>query len=432
MSYSEILRIRPFRDLWLGQAISQFGDAFYYVIFMFMVKKITGSNAMVGVVGALETLPFLLFGPYAGIMADRVCRRKIMLLSDLVSGGALALFAAWLFFDAEPPMFLLLGVPFLLSSVRVFFMPAKSAAIPNLVPREKVHTANAFSMMTQSAMPLIGLALSASVLGLVWAIFPRWFFFIAVSVNCLSFLLSAVYIARLPKIVPQNSGPAARPMEDFKEGVRYLKKRRDLRVMMVLLAGFRLMVAPFFVVYIAANELWFGGKPQTLAWFEFAFFVGMIIASSIVGKLTINRPGLSFCFGLATVGVAVALLGVSPFFWLFILWNIVAGLAVPLADIPINTYMQLSVEDAYRGRVNSVLQMVATGVMPIGVAAGGFLVEGVGVTGGFLIMGGGMVLACMIGVVDREFRSIRMPQIQQPAPEPVVAGSEVALQGAEA
>lgn len=82
----QLLRIPAFRNLWLGQAISQIGDALYYVAFMFMVKKITGQNAMVGYIGAVEVLPYFIFGPFTGVLADRIDRRKILLWSDLLCG----------------------------------------------------------------------------------------------------------------------------------------------------------------------------------------------------------------------------------------------------------------------------------------------------------------------------------------------------------
>src|SRR5580693_2693012 len=136
MTYDDVLRIRPFRNLWLGQSISQIGDSLYYVAFMFMVKKVTGSSAMVGYTGALELAPYLLIGPYAGVIADRLDRRVIMLASDLLSALVLLVFSAALLTGVAPPAWGILLLAFLLSSVRCFFLPAKSAAIPALVPPE--------------------------------------------------------------------------------------------------------------------------------------------------------------------------------------------------------------------------------------------------------------------------------------------------------
>ncbi len=415
MSYSQVLRVRPFRNLWLGQAISQFGDAFYYVVFLFMVKKITGSAAMVGYVGALEAIPYLLFSPYAGVLADRLDRRRIMLSSDLVSAAILALFALSLLIWPTPATWLLLTTPCLLSIVRCFFMPAKGAAIPLLVPQEMLQTANALSMTTQSMMPLIGLGLSASVLGLLYTISEKWFFLTAISVNAVSFVASAYFILRLPILNPlRDDIHETHPVQDFKDGISFVRKRKDLTVLIGTLAIFRLMVAPFFVTYVVANERWFDGRPQTLAWCEFAFFSTMVIFSPIVGKLKIKRPTVTFMIGLGGIGVFVAVMSVARTFWVFLLLQAVCGIFVPLADIPIGTYMQTSIPDAFRGRVNSVMNMVATGTMPLGMAMAGGLVDGVGLSVTFLIMGFGMVGGALLGLLSPDYRNARMPEAPPP------------------
>lgn len=411
LSYSDVLRIRPFRDLWLGQAISQMGDAFYYVAFMFMVKKVTGQDAMVGAVGALETLPFLVFGPYAGVLADRIDRRRIMLASDLLSGLALVFFGATILLNGKPPVPLLLAIPFALSTIRVFFTPAKSAAIPALVPDRALTAANSLSMTTQNLMPMIGLGVTAGVLSALYTLSPAAFYASTVGLNALSFFGSAIFIAKLPPLMPdRKDAHETHPIADLIEGARYLRNRHDLLVFTVMLAVFRLCVAPFFVVYLAVNDRWFGGKPQTIAWFEFSFFVGMIVSSYAAGRIKAKRPAWWFCLGLATVGVTVFAMAFSPHFWLFVLWNVGAGLAIPVADLPIITYLQRSVPDAFRGRVNAVREMISTGVMPIGMSMAGALVARIGVEWMFILMGAGMTGACLGGLLDRRFRNIELPE----------------------
>lgn len=405
-----ILKHKSFRDLWLGQSISQLGDAFYFVTFMFMAEKLTGKLTTVGLVGALEAIPYLLFSPYAGVIADRVDRRKVMWLSDVISGLALVLFAAFLFFNSKPPMWMLLTMAFSMSTVRCFFLPAKSASIPKLLPSDRVVEANAFSMTTQSLMPLIGLALSASVMAPLFTFSPQYFFFACVAVNAVSFFGSAVYIGRLPAIIPDRGGDETHAMEDFKLGWQYLRGRRDLMVWIGMLTIFRLFVSPFFVVHVAANKAWFGGTPTTLAWFEFAFFAGMVFASPFIGKMKIKRPTLAFSYGLAAVGAFVAAMAISPFFWPYVFWNVLCGLAVPYADIPMNAYLQLSVPDEFRGRTNSVVSMVGMGIMPVGMLMAGVMVEGVGIKWALVIMGTGMVAACMMGLLDKTYREARMPE----------------------
>ncbi len=405
---ASVLRIPAFRDLWLGQAISQLGDALYYVTFLFMAKKLTGSDAVVGFVGAVETLPYLLFGAFAGVAADRFDRRQLMLASDILGGMVLIFFGTWAFFHPKIGLPALLIVPFALSTLRCFFMPAKSASIPALVPSEKLQTATSLSMMTQNLMPMMGLALSAGALGFVYQRSPDFFLLVAVGLNAASFLISAYFIARLPSIIPDRK-EVSHPLEDFREGLRYIRKRRDLGVMLIVTTGFRLSIAPFFVAYLAANDAWFDGKPQTVSWLEFGFFAGMVAMAPFVGRMKITRPGLSFSLGLLAVGVFVLFMAYARNFWVFLGWNFLCGLAVPLADIPITTYCGLSVPDGFLGRVNAVMNMIANGVMPLGTALGGMLIAGAGIQAGFIAMGTGCCLACLIGVLDPTFRRVRMP-----------------------
>jgi len=413
-NFLPILRYKAFRDLWLGQAISQFGDAFYYVTFMFMAERLTGKIETVGWVGALEAIPYLFFSAYAGVLADRIDRKKIMLLSDIVSGLALLMFGAYLFFDAAPPVWTLLVMSFVLSTVRCFFLPAKSAAIPNVVPEEKVLEANAFSMTTQSLMPMLGLAFSAAFITPLYALSPTRFFLSCVLVNAVSFFGSAYFIGRLPKIEPLGITPVEDGLEksgaNFRDGLRYIKGRRELVVLIAMLTVFRLMVSPFFVVYVATNKQWFNGEPATLMWLEFSFFVGMIVMSPLVGKMNIRRPTVTFALGLAAVGTFVAIMAFSPNFWLIVLWNIGCGLAIPLADIPINAYLQVSVPDNYRGRVNSVISMIGMGIMPVGMLIAGSILSAWGLVTAYLIMGLGMVGAALAGLTDRTYREARMPE----------------------
>lgn len=407
-----LLRIPAFRNLWLGQAISQLGDALYYVSFMFMVKKITGQNAMVGFIGAVEVLPYLIFGPYTGVLADRLDRRKIMLWSDLICGFILIALGLTGLSGGYPPVELLFVTAFIMSSVRAFFLPTKNATIPAILPENKVGNALAFSMMTQNFMQLGGLAFSAGALAPLFEQSPQVFFMSIVGLNAASYFLSAVFIYKLPPVQPdrQNDGKV-QVKREFLEGLRYVIGRRELLAMRIVSMLFSLMVAPFFVVYIAVNDAWFGGKPQTLSWFEFSFFAGMILGSIIVGKRMPQRPGIANSVALAVVAFGVGVMAFSQNFWLFAFWNIVCGVAVPFADVTIQTYTSLTVPDAMRGRVNSLQMMTSTAMMPLGMALAGTLIDSAGIIAMFLVMGGGMFLACLIGLAFRDYRIARMPDV---------------------
>jgi MFS family permease len=113
---------------------------------------------------------------------------------------------------------------------------------------------------------------------------------------------------------------------------------------------------------------------------------------------------MAFIYCIAIVGLAVAGMGYCRSVLEFCTLNIFCGLAIPFCDVPLNTYIQMEVEDALRGRVNSVINMIRMGVMPVGTLLGGKLVEMAGLTATFVIMGGGLIFAALIGLCSSDFR----------------------------
>jgi len=421
----EILEIRAFRRLIIGQAVSQFGDALYALLFLFMVDKLTGKAAMVGYVGALQAAPFLLFGPYAGVVADRFDRRRVMLAADLASATVLAGLCGVLIVNSRPHIGVIFAAAFLLSLVNVFFLPAKSAAIPALVPPERLLEANGLSSAIQNLMPLLGLALAGAGLGLLYALNPKLFFLAAAGTNALSFLYSAACIAGLPAMNPQRNGPQTHTLHEISEGFRFIWRDHVLKV--TLLMGFflNLFIAPFMVAYIAANRAWFGARFSTLAACEAAFMGAMVATSLFVGRMKIARPGLSFVIGMAAVGLLVAFMAYSRVYPLFVFWNVLCGLALPFAVLPLNSYLQLSVPDAFRGRVNSANSMAAKGIVPLSMGVAGVLLDRIGLAAIFLVMGIGFCGTALAGFMDSGFRNATM-QVEG-APSGAVDGANTTL-----
>ncbi|HRK21375.1 MAG TPA: MFS transporter [Fimbriimonadaceae bacterium] len=400
-----VLRHQGFRDLFIGQGVSQLGDALYYVVFMFMVGKITGSAAWVGFVGAVEMLPYVFFSGYAGVLADRIDRKKILLYTDWICMGILLAFGAVIFATGTPPVWTIFLTAGLLSVFRAFFYPAKNAAIPNLVPADEVLQANTLNAMSFNGFFTLGLLVSTFVLSSLYALSPSFFFGLTVILNAFSFGVSALFIRRIPSVIPERKDEVQHPWTEFKEGIAYIRRRRALTVLMVAALFMSLAISPFMVVYVDANNQWFGGKPFTLTLCELSFFLAMMLGSIAVAKIKVKLVGIGYAVGLGVTGLAVACMAGSPILWLFCLLNFACGLFVPFADIPVQSYVQLKVEDAFRGRVNSALSMLRTGMTPLGLSLGGLMIDVVGLIPMFLTMGIGMFVVAGLALTDRAFRN---------------------------
>lgn len=413
----DLFRIPAFRHLWLGQAISRLGDGLYFIGFLFMVQKVTGSNEMVGYVGAVEMLPYLLLGPYAGALADRLDRRKIMLVSDLVSGGLLLIMAALTLASGGPPIWSLFVFGFLLTTSRVFFMPAKNAAVPNLVPEEKLMAANSIAIASDQTLWMISIAFSTAVLTALYELDRMLFYLAFMTLNALSFLGSAVFIAKLPAIqaVRENAVGAIR---DIIEGLKYVRTRRFILLTLIAQIGITLSISPFFVVYLASNKAWFGASPRALGFIETSFMLGMILVSLVVMRRRIVRVGWAYSLGLGIGGFTVAAMGFFPVLWIFCLWNFAAGLAIGFVDLPTQTYTQATTPDAFRGRVMALKNLLMMGLAPVGMALGGKLLDRFGVVAMYVIIGSGFAISGLLPLLSRTFRETRMPDSGDSAEDP--------------
>ena len=122
-----------------------------------------------------------------------------------------------------------------------------------------------------------------------------------------------------------------------------------------------------------------------------------------------------------TIKPAVAAMGFSRELWMYQGWNFVCGFAIPFLDVPMTTYVQMEVEDAFRGRVNSVQWMLRAGIMPIGMASAGLFVKSVGLVNAYLVMGGGMACAALLGLASRSFRGAVMREPTSASLEPDIS-----------
>lgn len=412
MSEPKLLAHAPFRNLWLANTISQLGDSLYYVTNAFMINRITGQASMVGINGALETLPFFLLGPYSGVLADRIDRKRIMLVSDLVCAFVLLVLAVVVSRTGNPPVTAIFATSLIASCARTFFHPARNAAVPRVAPEGRVLEANAFSSITFNFVFMSGLALSAIILGVLYSSTATNFYLFSVLINAFSFIGSAFFVTKLPSIEPEREKASEEPhvVEEVKAGLTYMTGRHDLKMLFVIALITNLMIAPFFPVYVKANELWFDNKPQTLTWFECSFFVGMMIAGLLVSKFNVKSVGWGNIFGLIGCGVAVGFMAYWRSLAMWVLLNFAAGIVMPFAWIPTDTYLQVSVPDQFRGRVQSLKTMLSNGAQPIGLTLGGVIIDRLGLVIAFLLMGGGMILAALVGLADRTLRNLRVEE----------------------
>src|ERR1041384_4671483 len=222
VGYVDLLRRnRSFRQLWLGQVVSQMGDWFDTLALYTLILQLTGSGRDVGLLLVARFVPSFFFGPISGVIADRFSRQRIMIISDILRAVVVL---GFLFVRRADQLWIIYVLTVLQLGLSTFFEPAKTAAIPSIVADRELVAANSISSVTWSVM----LTLGAAIGGVVTGLFGTDAAFI---LDALSYVLSAVLIfnVRLPKRPKRErrklSLLQALGITETMEGARYVKRR---------------------------------------------------------------------------------------------------------------------------------------------------------------------------------------------------------------
>ena len=228
--YIELLKgNHNFRQLWLGQVVSQLGDWFDTIALYTIILNLTGSGRDVGLLLVARFLPSFVFGPLSGVLADRFSRRKIMIVSDLLRAVVVL---GFLFVRRADQLWIIYVLTVAQLGLSTFFEPAKTAVIPSIVSDRELVAANAITSVTWSVMLTLGAVIGGVITG--------WFGTdVAFVLDALTYLLSAVLIARvrIPAREPREKSKLtvnrALGISETIEGMRYVKERP--RVLALLL-----------------------------------------------------------------------------------------------------------------------------------------------------------------------------------------------------
>lgn len=353
VGYLELLRgNRGFRFLWLGQVVSQMGDWFDMIAVYTIALQLTGSSRAVALIMVARFLPSVVIGPLSGVVADRFSRRSIMITADLLRAVVVL---GFLLVRRPDQMWLVYVLTVLQLAFSAFFEPAKTAAIPSIVPDRELLAANAIASVTWSVMLTLGAAIGGFVAG--------WFGTNAAFIlDSLSFVASALLIAtvQLPKRPAREKARVtvgkALGISDTIEGARYVKHRsRVLAYLMVKPAwgmggGILTLLAVFGerIFPVAGKSATGIGVLFTARGIGTA--VGPIVARRWAGetrKQMQNAIGIAFLIG----GIFYIAFGTSGSFVLALLFLLTAHTGGSILWVFSTVLLQREVEDKFRGRV---------------------------------------------------------------------------------
>jgi MFS family permease len=351
--YLELLRgNRAFRQVWLGQVVSQMGDWFNTIALYTIILNLTGSGRYVGLLLVARFVPSFVFGPLSGVLADRFSRRSIMIVSDLLRAIVVL---GFLFVRRADQLWIIYLLTVLQLGFSTFFEPAKTAAIPSLVADRELVAANAISSVTWSVMLTLGAAIGGLLTGWLGTD-------VAFILDSLTYLVSAALIAsvRVPKrpkhLKRKFALGRALGITETIEGARYVKHRPRVLALLLVKPAWGLGGGILTLLAVFGEKVFpVGNSPAVGIGVLFAArgigtAIGPIVARRIAGEGKKRQQasiGVAFLIG----GLFYVLFGSTPSFVIALLVLGIAHTGGSILWVFSTVLLQREVQDRFRGRV---------------------------------------------------------------------------------
>ena len=428
VSQSRFLINKDFALLFFGRLVSDIGHHLYNFAIGWYVLTITNSAAQAGFYMAFGGIIFVVLTPIAGVLVDRLDRIKIIYITDFIRG--VSIFLAGLVIIIQP-MFQLgnlsidLGEPtaqlvvlyitaFLFSVNGALFSPAVTASIPYLVKDEDLMRANSLNSGMHAFVSIVGGLLA----GVLYTTLGIGFIFIITSMSYVLSAISEMFIKTKSHEVNAQKLTLQLALKEFGEGFTFILQKQGMLMFVIVVLLINMLAAPLFGV---AQPYFFNQVVQSEPWvyslIGFAFSLGSIVMAIILaGKPTkelVNRPLrrglLGFTIGVAFNGLIVLLytesiIGIWLMFGFMMFVSVGIGLNITYVNTPIGVALQRYVPKDKLGRVNSIINLMAVGIIPFSTALAGLLIESLSLPFFYLFVVLGMGIASTIAYRSKSLR----------------------------
>jgi MFS family permease len=389
---------RDFCLFWTGSMLSGIGSQFTTVAMAWQIYELTDSALQIGLLGLLRAVPQMILLLFAGLLADAINRRKLMMFTQtglFCVSTALTL----LTFAGKASPHLLYAATIFLAFFTALEQPSRQSMIPNLVPRE--HLAQSLALQgTQRYVPVIA---GPSIAGVVLALFGPA---VCYAVDAFSWLamLSALALLRTP--ISEGGGWKTISLSSLREGLGFVWGHGVIFPLMLLDFGATLFgnVRSLFPVY--ARDILFVG-PQGLGLLYASRAVGSLCAAALVSVMgPVRRAGMWIILGVGLYGVATSVFAYSQVFWISVLMLALCGAGDTISSILRSTINQMTTPDELRGRMSSINSIFTSSGPQLGQFESGLVAAWLGAQ--LSALTGGLASLAIVALV-----AIGFPQVQR-------------------
>ncbi len=404
------LRVPNFRRYMAGQTVSLVGTWMQSAAIAWVVLTLTHSAADVGLNLAMQTLPVLLFGPYGGVVADRVDKRRMMVvLQSLMGLQALTLGVLTLSHHISFTAICLLSV--VLGLNNSFENPSRQAFINEMVGRIEVRNAVSLGSTMVNVARAIGPAIGGVLISVVGA---GWCFVF----NAASFAAVVVSLATLDRTALHPAPPATRERGQLREGVRYVRSVPDLLVPLAMMVLIGTLAFEFQVTLPVLASRTFHGGSESYGFMMSCFGIGAAIGGLLVA--TFGRTGRRpLVLAASVMGGALVLAALAPSLRIEYVCLFLTGLSA-IAFLSLgNSTIQVTSSPNMRGRVLALWAVAMIGSTPIGGPVVGWICGAAGARAGLVTGAAACLLAAALAAFAKPRRQVPAvtPAAQAELPE---------------
>jgi len=393
-------RNRDYMLLWSGQVASTLGTTSSNVVVPLLILALTGSAEAAGFAAALRFFPYLVFSLPVGALIDRWDRKAVMIRADVGRALAVASIPVAMLFDALT-VWQIYVVALVEGSLFVFFNIAEVAALPRVVAPEQLPQASAQNEAAFGIANILGPSLGTS----LYQVFGRAVPFVG---NAVTYAVSIVSLVSIK--VPFRSEPAAAPRslrEEVTEGLAWMWRNRLIRFMALLTGGINVMNAslPLIVIVLAQQA---GANEAAIGIIFSVGGMGAVFGSLIGGQIrkrfTFRQVIVACIWTSAALFSAYAF---APSYALLVATTAAIFVVGPVYNVVQFSYRLSIIPDGLQGRVNSVFRLLAFGLMPVGAALSGVLIERFGATAAVVALSAWMLMLAIATTLNPHVRAAR-------------------------
>ena len=351
-----------------SQGVSALGDAVSFTALPLLVLALTGSGLWMGIVGALSTLPDLVFGMVAGALADRSDRKRMMFLADRGRAGLTALIPLSVILGG-PTLAVILIVTAPMSILRAFFLAGYTASVPILVGRSQLARANSIFEAIYSFGFIIGPAIAGF---LAATIGPG----LTLAIDAASFALSSLALSFMRRDL--RAPPERREaglLADIREGIEFIVGHPVLRPMILLWGLVSITLAPL-VAALTVHVIRDLGQSETILGLVLtAYGIGTVVGAVLMARTSRRAVAPFLLGGTFTTGLLLTVVSRAEQIPVLLGAASIAGVAQSVVLVTYLTARSNLSPDALLGRVGSTARTISLGLQPIGMLVGGALID---------------------------------------------------------